>query len=73
MPVDESLTNAEIEKRTIRIAVAHKHDRSGRRMYEARYDWKIYAEFGRTRAEALGKLLLGTPVPGYLEIRISEE
>jgi len=56
------------EQREIIISVKPNRKRTGKRLYEASYPWKGYAAEGRTRAEALGALLLDTPVAGYLEI-----
>jgi hypothetical protein len=57
---------------TITIGVKRNYDRSGKRLYRAEYPAKVYAAIGRTRAEALGKLLLKTPTPGYLGVRIED-
>jgi hypothetical protein len=62
----------EDETRLVVIEVAATRDRSGKRMYRAEYPHKAYSAEGRTREEAIGKLMLKTCVPSYLGFRIEE-
>lgn len=63
-------TETEREQRTLRVKPGRSQGaRSGRKVFVAEYPAKAYVAFGRTRHEALGKLLIDEPcVAGYLGI-----
>ena len=60
----------DFSRRVIVISIEPTHNRSGKRLYRAEYPDKMYAGFGRTRAHAIGRLLLETPTAEYLDFRI---
>lgn len=60
----------ESDPKLITIEVFKGDHQKGRRLFYATYPHKGYGECGRTREEALGKLLLKNCVPGYLGIEI---
>ena len=61
------------DPKLIVLRVAHLRPggmRSGKRLFAAEYPFKAYVETGKTRQEALGRLLLR--VADYLDIRIED-
>jgi len=66
------MNGIETDRHKIEIGVSKTYDRSGKRLYIARYPNKGYAGKGRTREQALGDLLLNTCTPDYLGIKLED-